>query len=130
MKAAFFGNREIDCACLEEVLALGCEVPLVVTYGRDPGEAPGYRCLAEEAEARGLAVATPADASGKDLRRALRDLAPDLLLSVYYGHRLPRSLRSIPSLGALILFDSSTGPLFHLRQPATPTTAPTTHPTP
>ena len=106
MKVAFFGNREVGCACLEEVLALGCEVPLVVTYERDPSESPGYRCLAEEAEARGLAVATPPDASGKELRRQVRDAAPDLLLSVYYGHRIPRSLRSIPPLGALNLHGS------------------------
>jgi methionyl-tRNA formyltransferase len=101
LRVVYFGNREIGCACLEEILALGSEVPLVVTYPRDPLEAPGFRCLAHEAAARGLPVATPPDASGKELLRTVRDLAPDLLLSVYYGHRIPRGLRSIPRLGAL-----------------------------
>jgi len=106
LKVVFFGNREIGCACLEEVLSLGNEVPLVVTYERDPDEAPGFRCLAEVAAARGLAVATPKDAAGKDLHGRLKDLAPDLVLSVYYGHRIPRVVRSIPRLGALNLHGS------------------------
>jgi methionyl-tRNA formyltransferase len=106
VRIAFFGNREMGCACLEEVLALGMEIPLVVTYPPDPDEAPGFRRLAGVAAARGLDVATPPDASGRDLHGRLRALAPDLVLSVYYGHRIPRAVRSIPPLGALNLHGS------------------------
>jgi len=106
LRIVLFGNREIACACLEEILALGCEVPLVVTYPRAPDEAPGFRCLAEEAAARDLDVATPRDASGKGLHRRIAGIAPDLVLSVYYGHRIPRAVRSIPRRGALNLHGS------------------------
>ncbi len=102
----YFGNREIGCACLEEILALGCEVPLVVTYPRAPDEAPGFRCLAEEAAACGIPAATPPDASGRDLHERLGEIGPDLVLSVYYGHRIPRAVRSIPRLGALNMHGS------------------------
>lgn len=106
MRAVVFGNRELGCACLEELLALGVEVPLVVTYPRDPGEAPGFRCLAETAAARGLAVATPPDASGKELPGRLRDLAPGAIFSFYYGHRIGRAIRAVPPLGAFNLHGS------------------------
>lgn len=106
MRAVVFGNRELGCACLEEVLGLGVEVPLVVTYPRDPGEAPGFRCLAETAAARGLPVATPPDASGKGLLAKVRALAPDAIFSFYYGHRIGKGLRGVPRLGAFNLHGS------------------------
>jgi len=101
LRVVLFGNREMGCACLEEILALRCGVPLVVTYPRAADEAPGFRCLAEVAADRGLPVVTPPDAAGRDLRRRIDAIAPDLVLSVYYGHRIPRAIRSIPRLGAL-----------------------------
>jgi len=106
MKAVVFGNREMGCACLEEVLRQGVEVPLVVTYPRDPGEAPGFRCLADVAEDRGLAVAVPPDARGKALLARVRRLRPDLILSFYYGHRVPGPLLALPRLGAWNLHGS------------------------
>ncbi len=106
MRVVLFGNREIGCACLEEILALGCEIPLVVTYPRARDESPGFRCLAEEAAARSLPVVKPPDASGRGLHGRIAEIAPDLVLSVYYGHRIPRAVRSIPPLGALNLHGS------------------------
>jgi methionyl-tRNA formyltransferase len=106
MKAVVFGNREMGCACLEEVLRQGVEVPLVVTYPRDPDEAPGFRCLAEVAGGRGLAVATPPNARGEALLDRVRGLRPDLILSFYYGHRIPDALLEVPPLGAFNLHGS------------------------
>ena len=106
MKAVVFGNREFGCVCLEEVLALGVEVPLVVTYPPDPNEAPGFRCLAEVAGRAGLAVTTPPDARGKDLGDRVRALSPDILFSFYYGHRVPGPLLLVPPLGAWNLHGS------------------------
>jgi len=100
MRAVVFGNREMGCACLEEVLRQGVEVPLVVTYPPDPGEAPGFRSLAEVASERGLSVAAPPDARGTRLLGAVRGARPDLILSFYYGHRLPASLLASPRIGA------------------------------
>jgi UDP-4-amino-4-deoxy-L-arabinose formyltransferase/UDP-glucuronic acid dehydrogenase (UDP-4-keto-hexauronic acid decarboxylating) len=103
MKAVIFGNREFGCVCVEELLALEVQIPLVVTYPPDPREAPGHRSLAEVAREAGLAVATPPDASGRPLLDWVRGVSPDVLFSFYYGHRLPRTLRAAPSLGAFNL---------------------------
>ncbi len=103
MKCVIFGNRELGCACLEEMLDLGMRIPLVVTYPPDPGEAPGYRSLAEVAAAAGLTVVTPADASGRPLLDWVRALRPDAVFSFYYGHRIPRTVRRVPRLGAFNL---------------------------
>jgi UDP-4-amino-4-deoxy-L-arabinose formyltransferase/UDP-glucuronic acid dehydrogenase (UDP-4-keto-hexauronic acid decarboxylating) len=106
VKAIVFGNREMGCACLEETLDLGVEVPLVVTYPRDAGEAPGFRCLGEVAASRGLECATPPNARGGRLLDRVRALRPHLILSFYYGHRLPDSLLAVPDLGSFNLHGS------------------------
>lgn len=103
MRAVVFGNRELGCACLEELLDLEVQVPLVVTYPPDPSEAPGFRSLAEVAAARGLTVTTPPDASGRPLLDWVRAIRPDVIFSFYYGHRIGRSLRRVPPMGALNL---------------------------
>ncbi len=105
-RAVVFGNRELGCACLEEVLDLGVEVPLVVTYPPDPGEAPGFRSFAAVAAARGLKAATPPHPRGRALRERVAALAPDLVLSFYYGHRIPEALLAVPRLGAWNLHGS------------------------
>jgi len=103
VKAVVFGNREMGCACLEELLAHEVEVPLVVTYPRDPREAPGFRCLAEFAASHGIAVTTPEDAQGRELLDWARGLQPDAVFSFYYGHRIPKTVRRVARLGALNL---------------------------
>jgi methionyl-tRNA formyltransferase len=103
MKAVVFGFREFACVGLEELLGMEVEVPLVVTYPRDPADAPGYRCLAEVARARGIPVATPPDASGRDLLDWVRGVRPDCLFSFHYAHSIPRSLRGVARRGAFNL---------------------------
>jgi len=103
MKAVVFGFREFACVGLEELLGMEVEVPLVVTYPRGPGDAPGYRCLAEVARLRGIPVATPPDASGRALLDMVRGLRPDCLFSFHYAHAIPRSLRGVARRGAFNL---------------------------
>src|SRR5690349_3427556 len=100
MKAVVFGIREFACVGLEELLAMEVEVPLVVTYPRGAADAPGYRSLAEVARLRGIPVATPSDASGRDLVDWIRGLRPDCLFSFHYAHAIPRSLRAVARRGA------------------------------
>jgi len=103
MKAVVFGTREFACVGLEELLGMDVEVPLVVTYPRDPSDPPGYRCLAEVARLRGIPVTTPPDASGRPLLDWIRGLKPDCLFSFHYGHAIPRSLRGVARKGAFNL---------------------------
>jgi methionyl-tRNA formyltransferase len=107
MRIVLFGDGPIAAACLEELLALGCVVPLVVTYAaRADADGPATAApppLAALAAARGCAVATPPDAEGRPLLDWVRGLRPDLVLSVYYAHRIPRPVRAAAPLGALNL---------------------------
>jgi methionyl-tRNA formyltransferase len=103
VKAVVFGWREFACVGLEELLAMEVEVPLVVTYPRGPGDAPGHRCLAEVARARSIPVATPPDASGRELLDWVRVVKPDGLFSFHYAHAVPRPLRAVARRGAFNL---------------------------
>lgn len=106
MKAVVFGNRELACACLEELIALEVEVPLAVTGRRDAPGPGGHRSLAEFAKERGIAVATPPDATGRSLLDLVRGIPPDIVFSFHYDHRVPRTIRKVPPLGAFNLHES------------------------
>lgn len=103
MKAVVFGTREFGCVGLEELLGMDVQVPLVVTYPRDPGDAPGYRCLAETARGYGIPVATPPDASGRPLLDWIRGVRPDAIFSFHYAHAVPRTVRAVGRRGAFNL---------------------------
>lgn len=102
MRAVVFGMREFACVGLEELLGLEVQVPLVVTYPRDPADA-GYRSLAEVARGFGIPVATPPDASGRDLLDWIRGVRPDVVFSFHYAHAIPRTVRGAGRLGAFNL---------------------------
>jgi len=106
VRTVVFGNRELACVCLEELLGLEVEVPLVVTSPRDPAGHPGYRCLAEVAREHGIAVATPPDATGRSMLDWVRGIRPDIVFSFHYDHRIPRTIRGVPRLGAYNLHES------------------------
>lgn len=79
------------------------QVPLVVTYPRDTGDAPGYRCLAEVARGFSIPVATPPDASGRALLDWIRGVRPDCIFSFHYAHSIPRTVRGVARRGAFNL---------------------------
>jgi methionyl-tRNA formyltransferase len=106
VRAVVFGDREMGCVCLEELLRLGVEVPLVVTDPPDPAEAPGFRRLAEFAPARGVETAVLPDAKGPGLPDRVRAAAPDAVLSFAYRHRIPGAVLALPRLGAFNLHES------------------------
>jgi UDP-4-amino-4-deoxy-L-arabinose formyltransferase/UDP-glucuronic acid dehydrogenase (UDP-4-keto-hexauronic acid decarboxylating) len=103
LKAIVFGAREFACVGLEELLGMEVQVPLVVTYPRDPGDAPGYRFLADVAQGYGIPVTTPPDASGRPLLDWIRGLRPDCLFSFHYAHAIPRTVRSVARRGSFNL---------------------------
>ena len=103
MKAVVFGVREFGATGLEVLLAMDVRVPLVVTLPRNPADPPGYRSLVEVARARGIPVATPADATGRPLLDWIRAVKPDVLFSFQYAKFIPRTLRGVARRGAFNL---------------------------
>ncbi|TMF68633.1 MAG: methionyl-tRNA formyltransferase, partial [Chloroflexi bacterium] len=83
--------------------AAGHEIALVVTQPDRPGHRmkvtpPPVKVAAEELS---LPVYQPARIRDPEAVERLRAIAPDLMVVVAYGQILPRSVLSIPSLGAV-----------------------------
>jgi methionyl-tRNA formyltransferase len=105
VRVVFFGYSQVGFRAIEVLAAGGHEVLAVVTHRDDPAEERWYRTPAEAAAARGLRVVYADEIEGR-LGRFTRDLAPDLVLSVFYRKMLPREVLAAPRLAALNLHPS------------------------
>jgi methionyl-tRNA formyltransferase len=81
----------------------GHEIQLVITQPTRPGHRmkPAPPPVKVAADALGLVVIQPERIKASEVEARLRRLAPDLLVVVAYGQIIPRSLLSIPRLGAV-----------------------------
>ena len=98
--------HDIGAACLEELIASGAEVSLVVTHDDQPGENIWFRSVRELAERSGIPVVAPLDVNAPELRERLQRLKPDFLFSAMFRQLLKRELLELPRLGALNLHPS------------------------
>lgn len=116
MRNVVFAYHDIGAACLEELLAGGGEVALVVTHDDQPGETVWFRSVRALAESKGIAVIAPPDVNARDVVERIRSLAPDFLFSVMFRQMLKRELLDVPRRGALNLHPSLL-PRFRGRSP-------------
>lgn len=107
MRSVVLAYHDIGFVCLEELLRLGEEVPLVVTHGDSPGENVWWRSVRDLARARGVAVVAPPDVNAPEVVARLRDLQPDFLFSFMFRQMLSAELLAIPRLGALNMHPSA-----------------------
>lgn len=101
-----FGYQTLAVRCLEALMDLGATVVAVVTHPDDPAEPRWFASLADAARAQGVAVLTPASPGAPGLAARLRELGPDLLVSVLYRRLLPPELLAVPRLAAVNLHPS------------------------
>lgn len=101
-RVVFCGTPEVAVPALEAVAASGHTVLAVVTQPDKPtgrGRALAASPVKRAAEALGLAVLQPASPNEDGFDATLRDLAPDVLAVVAYGHILrPHVLAVAPAL--------------------------------
>jgi methionyl-tRNA formyltransferase len=107
LRSIVFGYHDMAVACLEELLASGDEVALIVTHADRAGENVWWRSVRELAERRGLPVVVDPDLNSPDFAARLRALTPDFVFSFMFRELLPRELLAIPTLGALNLHPSA-----------------------
>src|SRR5215470_9610068 len=107
MRSVVLAYHEIGYACLEELLRLGEEVPLVVTHCDPPGEEIWWRSVRELAHRRRLPVICPLDVNTPEVIEQIRALEPDVLFSFMFRQLLRPALLQIPRLGALNLHPSA-----------------------
>jgi methionyl-tRNA formyltransferase len=105
-RVVLLGYHDIGAACLEELLAAGADVALVVTHEDQPGEAVWFRSVRALAESHGIPVVAPPDANDPAVVERIRALAPEFLLSAMFRQMLEAELLSVPSRGALNLHPS------------------------
>jgi|SRR5215470_11185076 len=116
MRSVVLAYHEIGYACLEELLRLGEEVPLVVTHCDPPGEEIWWRSVRELAHRRRLPVICPLDVNTPEVIDQIRALEPDVLFSFMFRQLLRPALLQIPKCGALNLHPSAL-PKFRGRSP-------------
>jgi len=106
MRAVVLAYQDIGWVCLDEMIALGADIPLVVTHADDPGERVWFRSVAERARDARLPVIAPASANEPEVVGRVAALAPDFLFSFYFRELISSALLEIPRRGALNLHGS------------------------
>lgn len=104
MRLVFFGTPDFAAVSLRKLVDAGQEVLCVVTQPDRPrgrGRVSQFSPAKVVAEECGLAVLQPNTPGQPLFLKELRELSPDLLSVVAYGHILRQELLDIPSLGSV-----------------------------
>ena len=113
-RVLFFGYSQLGYRAVRLLPELGLHVAAVVTHRDDPHEDRWYRTPAEAAAYLGIPVhysedlGQPPSGAARDeaLHALASDLAPDLILSVFYRDLLPAPVLETARLAALNLHPS------------------------
>jgi len=104
--AVVFAYHDVGVRCLSVLLEGGVDVKLVVTHEDDPKETVFFESVRALAQARGIEVATPADANEAAFVERLRSIAPDFLFSFYYRKMLSPAVLATAKRGAFNMHGS------------------------
>jgi len=95
VRSVVLAYQDIGWIGLDELLALGADVPLVVTHEDDPGENVWFRSVAARAREAGIPVIAPPSANDPAVVSRIAALEPDFLFSFYFREILaPDVLRT------------------------------------
>ena len=103
---AVFAYHTFGARALDALLARDEAVVAVVTHPDDPAEGDWFESVAEIARIRQIPCLAPASPNVSGVVETLRDLAPDLILSVWYRRLLGPELLALPRVAALNLHGS------------------------
>ncbi len=106
MKLVVFAYHLVGARCLETLLNLGAEIPLVVTHEDDPKEEVWFPSVKRLALQKGLKVLTPERPNDPAFIEKVRGIAPDAIFSFYYRLIFGPALLSCAPRGAFNLHGS------------------------
>lgn len=106
MRVLFFGYSQIGYRTVELLVERKDEVLGVVTHRDDPAENRWYRTPAEAALEHGLPLFYDEELGPQGIVDLATQLAPDLVLSVFYRHMLPDAVLDTARIAALNLHPS------------------------
>jgi methionyl-tRNA formyltransferase len=98
--------QDIGWVCLDELLALGADVALVVTHPDDPDENLWFRSVAERARQAGLPLLVPPSVNDPKVVEEVARRSPDFLFSFYFREIIRPELLAVARRGALNLHGS------------------------
>ena len=101
-----FAYHTIGARALEALVARGEHVAAVVTHPDDPGEGSWFESVADVARIHRIPCLMPPSPNLPETVETLRDLAPDLIVSVWYRRLLAPELLALPRVAALNLHGS------------------------
>ncbi len=116
MRSVLLAYHDIGAASLEELVAAGADIALVITHEDRPGEVIWFRSVADLARRNGIEVIAPEEVNSPQVVERVRALAPDFLFSAMFRQMLKRELLEVPRRGALNLHPSLL-PKFRGRSP-------------
>jgi methionyl-tRNA formyltransferase len=102
----FFGYSEVGFACLDLLVRRGCDIIGLITHEDNPDEKVWFKTPAVAAAEQGIPVFTPDSVNTPEWRYRIREMKPDLILSVYYRHMIGLVILDIPPLGAFNMHGS------------------------
>jgi methionyl-tRNA formyltransferase len=101
-----FAYHTIGARALEALVTSGEHVAAVVTHADDPGERCWFESVADVARIHRIPCFTPPSPNRPETIETVRQLAPDLMLSVWYRRILGPELLALPRIAALNLHGS------------------------
>ena len=101
-----FAYHTIGARALEALVTSGEHVAAVVTHADDPGERCWFEPVADVARIHRIPCFTPPSPNRPETIETVRQLAPDLMLSVWYRRILGPELLALPRIAALNLHGS------------------------
>lgn len=104
LKIVFMGTPAFAVPCLEMLVKEGYKVAAVVTQPDKPkgrGNKLSTLPIKEYALSQGIEVLQPEKIRTAEFEAKIKDINPDLLVTVAYGKILPKTILDIPGLGCI-----------------------------
>lgn len=101
MKIVYFGNHNVGCLCLNKLLLNNICPVLVVVLRHDKDEHLSYESVAEIAKNNNIETFEYSPLQKDILFSKLKEIAPDLIISVAWRYIFKRDILSIPRMGAI-----------------------------
>lgn len=99
-RVIFFGFSDVGYNCLKLLIERGCEVVAVFTHDTDEHENQWFETAESLAKQNNIAVYKPKSLKGEEWTNLVKQLNPDLILSLYYRNFIPPSIFEQAKLGA------------------------------
>lgn len=101
MDIVYFANHDVGCACLERLIKHNFAPRLVIVQQTDKEECLTYQSVEKLAQCNGIETFLYKPAWHNSLILKLKDISPDLLISVAWRYIFKKDILKLPRLAAI-----------------------------